>query len=776
MKISYNWLQEYFEKPLPNPKDLADLLNIRSFEVEEIEEKDGDSILEIKITPNRAPDCLSHDGIAREVSVHTGLPLIRKEILGIKPNFKTNLKTSIEDETAIRHMCREIKNVKLNESPLELKLKLEAIGQRPINVIVDITNLVMNETGQPLHAFDADKISGSIIKIAKPTDLSIVTLGDKEVVLTTDDITLQDAENNLDIAGIKGGKKAEVNSETKNIILESANFFAVKVRKASKRTGIQTDSSKRFENGISPELAQKGIELVSHYIKMYASGEGTQFSDIVDVYPRPQNRKYVVGLNFKNIEKKLGIKISDEKIKESLTKLGIEFSQINSREEITKNIQGTIGKKYVYGASVLFDAPNVFDCSSLSSYLYSVAGISIPRVSIDQFVYFTSIDKKDAQPGDLVFANTGKVVHGIHFETKEFLPGTKVENGVDHVGIYMGDNKVIHANSRTGNVVIEDLENNESFKDIRGFGKILDIDEPKYLLQIPYERLDLKTEIDIIEEVGRVYGYENIISVPANISNRLEEINEYEKITTLKSHLIDLGFDEVITYAFQNKGDIAVTKPLANDKGYLRTNLAKGLSDALELNFKNKDLFAIDVVKIFEIGHIFTNDEEKIILGLGVKSGNKKQKTKNILEETIKYLSEKLEVELNIEIKDQQEIIEIDLTPVFALMKKTYNSLYSLTTKPYEPFSLYPFMSRDIAVWSSNAKTKADIEKIIIEKGTKLLMRYDLFDEFSKEGKTSYAYRLVFQSYEKTLTDEEINPIMENIYNTLKMDSDFEIR
>lgn len=779
MKISHNWLQTYFKKELPNPKDLADLLNLRALEVEEIEEKDGDSILEIKVTPNRAPDCLSHIGIAREVALHTGIEMIDIPILKTETfDFETDFSVKLEEGSCVRYMMQEVHNVVITESPLELKLKLESIGQRSINTIVDITNLVMYEIGQPMHAFDRDKLTGTTIKVAPPTQTQFVTLDNKEIELTVDDITIQDEKDNLAIAGVKGGKKAEVDSNTKNIILESANFFPVKVRKTSRRTTIQTDSSKRFENGLTPKLAQEALHLASFYIKKYAAQEATQFSNIVDMYPRPQKRKYAVGLSLSNVSKKLGVEISKTRAEEILSKLGIEFEMVNSREIILKHAQEAIGKPYKYGSSVLFDAPDVFDCASLTAYIYSLGGIAIPRISIDQYVFATPVSKESAQTGDLIFANTGNTIqHGIWYESKEFLPGTKVEDGVDHVGVYLGDNKVLHANSKTGNVIIEDLNESEYFKDIRGFGTCI-TEETKYVLQIPYERLDLKTEIDIVEEIGRVYGYEHIAPcvIPDLFRDLVNKHTTYSKIATIKSYLVDAGFDEVITYSFGKKGDISVLKPLTKDKSYLRTNLQVGLTEALELNFRNKELFAEDVVKIFEIGHVFTEAGEKTLLGIAIKSSNKKVKTKQVLDDIIAELSRVIQTEIKSEIKDNQEIIEIELDAIVEKDFPISNTLQTLEHTMYKPFSVYPYITRDIAVWATDSKTKNDIEKIITEHATDLLLRYDLFDEFSKDGKTSYAYRLVFQSFEKTLTDDEINPIMEKIYEVLQADSDFEIR
>lgn len=776
MKISYNWLQEYFDKPLPNPKDLADLLNIRAFEVEEIEEHDGDSVLEIKITPDRAPDCLSHLGVAREVAIHSGQDVVQKPIEIIEPQFETSFAVNAEEKSVQRYMAREVRGVVVQESPLDLKLKLEAIGQRSINTIVDITNIVMYEIGQPMHAFDADKISGKTITIGAPKKSKITTLDGKEVELTTDDLTIQDETDNLAIAGVKGGNKTEVNSSTKNILLESANFFPVKVRKASKRTGIQTDSSKRFENGLSPFLADKAIVLATQYIKKYASSDATEFSNIIDVYPRPQPRPYSVGLNLNNVSKKLGVQVTDEIILGILGRIGIKSHKVDRLDEIQELIPTVLNAPYLLGASVLLDAPKIFDCSSLMAYLFGFVGVQIPRTTIDQWAFSKQIAKEDLQFGDIIFSNSNKGI--IHYETKDFLPGTRFEAGIDHVGMYLGDGKILHASRyQKGGTVIELLSESEQFTNITAYGRICDESFfPRYVLEIPYERLDLKIEEDIIEEIGRVYGYEHVTPVAPILNSQSAEPSVYDKLATIKSHLVDLGFDEVVTYSFQKKGDIAVAKPLAKDKGFLRSDLVKGLADALDLNFRNKELFAEEVIQIFEVGHVFVENTEKVVLGIAARSASKKQKSKVTLEEALAYLSEKIGVQISARVTDNQEAVEIDLAGVLDSTTTMHNALSVLPATQYKPFSQYPFMTRDVAVWASSAKTKNNVEKIITDNAGDLLVRYDLFDEFSKDGKTSYAYRLVFQSHERTLTDDEVNPIMDRIYATLQADSDFEIR
>jgi phenylalanyl-tRNA synthetase beta subunit len=772
MKISYNWLQEYFKDTLPNPKDLADLFNLRALEVEEIEEKDGDSIFEIKVTPNRAPDCLSHTGIAREVALHAKCVMSSISVEDLNADFESKWNVEIQDNACVRYMAREVRDVVVGESPLELKLKLESIGQRSINTIVDITNLVMYELGQPMHAFDEDKLEGNVIKVASPSNTHFVTLDNKEIELTADDITIQDVKDNLAIAGVKGGKKAEVDSSTQNILLESANFFPVKVRKTSRRTGIQTDSSKRYENGLTPHLAQKALVLASSYIKKYASHSATQFSNIIDVYPRPAS-PYYTGASLGEINSKLGLSLSVDEVKDILNRLSFEFEYIKTKEFVVSEAERLVGTPHKIAASLSYDAPRCFDCSTLTAYIYAHGGISIPRITVDQLFFGQEIDEKDLTPGDLIFSNRKE--GDIWYESVDYLKGSKFEAGIDHVGIYMGGGYVIHSSRYTDKVVKELLSESDNFKNIVGYRRIVEDNEMRFAVRVPDERLDIKTGIDVIEEIGRVYGYEHIPPVSLNLPE-YTQVSLYEKIATIKSVLLAEGFDEVITYSFGKKGDISVVKPLAKDKSYLRKNLFVGLSEALDLNFRNKELFAEDSVKIFEVGHVFEESGEKVMLGIATRSASKKNKSKDVLQSVIVKLSEKLNYKIEVVVVDNQEVVEIDLGEILKTDFEISNTLYELPPVIYRPFSLYPFMVRDLAVWAGGNKGQVDIEEIIKTHAGDLLLRHDLFDQFSKDGRTSYAYRLVFQSFERTLTDEEINPIMDKIYQALQADSDFEIR
>ncbi|MBI3020357.1 MAG: phenylalanine--tRNA ligase subunit beta, partial [Parcubacteria group bacterium] len=272
MLFSYRWLQTYFNEQLPEPKKLANLFTFHSFEVEEVLTEGDDAVFEIAILPNRRHDCLSHRGIAREISVLTGIPLARDPFREKIPKWNTpdTLVASIDDaDGAPRYMTALMRGVSVGESPDWLKERLRAIGQKPKNNIVDATNYVMFELGQPLHVFDAEKFTkeGDTIKIgvrnAKEGEL-ITALGGDEYILDKNDLIIVDgvSDSPLGIAGIKGGTACEISSQTKNIIIESANFDPARVRATATRLGLRTDASARFESGLAPEQAAHALKEV----------------------------------------------------------------------------------------------------------------------------------------------------------------------------------------------------------------------------------------------------------------------------------------------------------------------------------------------------------------------------------------------------------------------------------------------------------------------------------------------------------------------------------
>ncbi|MDP3996094.1 MAG: phenylalanine--tRNA ligase subunit beta [bacterium] len=338
MLISYNWLQNYFDEKLPEPQKLAEILTFSAFEIEGItplsppskrgegEGSAGDTVLDVKVLPDRACYALSHRGVAYEVSAITGLK--QKEMRWPQPEISEVRPLEVKVEApqfCNRYTARVIEGVKQKEQPW-VKGHLEAIGQRSINPIVDGANIVMFDMGQPLHAFDADKVKGGITVRMARGDEKITTLDNKEINLNDSILVIADDEGPLALAGIKGGKKAEVTNETKNIILESANFDASYIRKTSEKLGIKTDSSKRFENNLTPEFAGRGMADFSTYL--YEMDKGIKVGEIFDSRPadsETKSGKCKVEMAF--LEVKLGVFISPKEVEDIFARLELKFEK-----------------------------------------------------------------------------------------------------------------------------------------------------------------------------------------------------------------------------------------------------------------------------------------------------------------------------------------------------------------------------------------------------------------------------------------------------------------
>lgn len=329
MKISYNWIKSYV-KDLPAPDKVAEAIIFHAFEVEGKEQVGDDTIFDIKILPDRAHDCLSHQGIAREVAGILGLEFTLPEYK-VPESKPTNLQIDIQTDKCRRYMGRIVRNVKVGQSPEWVKNHLELIGQRSINNIVDATNIVMYDCGQPLHAFDLDKLAGEKIVVRTATDgEQMTTLDNKEIKLSESDAVITDGQIALAIAGVKGGKTAQVDENTKNILIEVANFDATSVRKTAHKVNIFTDSSKRFENDLSPELCDFAMKELSGLLVEYGI---TDFEEIVDIYPvKQQPRK--LEFSVEKISKILGLNVSVEEIEKILKQYNYEYKQDGNTFEI----------------------------------------------------------------------------------------------------------------------------------------------------------------------------------------------------------------------------------------------------------------------------------------------------------------------------------------------------------------------------------------------------------------------------------------------------------
>jgi phenylalanyl-tRNA synthetase beta chain len=338
MRFSFSLLQSFFHQKLPSPEKIGELLTLHSFEVKEIEKIEDDYVLDIDVLPNRAGDCFSHLGIAKEIAA-----ILNLKIKKLETNYKETKKENIRDYLTVevknplackRYTAKVIKDIKIQQSPDWLAKRLISCGIQPINNVVDVVNYVMLEIGQPMHAFDFEKIQKKdkkakiIVRNAKKQE-KIVTLNNEVYELDKNILVISDLKSPLAIAGIKGGKGTEITESTKMIVLESANFDPIVIRKASRKIDLKTDASLRFEHNLSPFWTEIGIKRVCHLLSKIT--ECKIVSGIIDLsFVKMTPVRIKLPLDYPEII--LGMKIEPKEIERILKKLEIKIISKNKKE------------------------------------------------------------------------------------------------------------------------------------------------------------------------------------------------------------------------------------------------------------------------------------------------------------------------------------------------------------------------------------------------------------------------------------------------------------
>jgi phenylalanyl-tRNA synthetase beta chain len=597
MKISRTWLQTYFDLPLPSAEEIAHAYTFHAFEIEAVE---GD-LLDVKVLPNRAADCLCHRGLAKELAAILDVPM-KDDPLRESPEpvnaTSPHLKVVIEDpRKCLRYMGALVRGVTVAPSPDWLREALESVGQRSINNVVDATNYVMLNIGQPLHAFDAKKLAqkdGTYalgVRNAKAEE-KFTTLSGDAYTLDPSIGLIVDAHTDtpLALAGVKGGKAAELTGETTDLIVESANFDGTTTRRTAQSLRLFTDASLRFQNRPSPELAAYGMRDVLALIERIAGGEVAGMADSYPVRALPSP----VTVSLARINGLLGARFSREQVLSVFKRLDLET--------------------------------------------------------------FTEGDTFTITP--------------------------------------------------------------------------------------PFGRIDLVIAEDLIEEVGRIIGYDQIASSSLPPLTVPPDQARFRGIERMKDQLIEQGFIEVSTQSFAARGDSVLANPLDKAKPALRTSLEENLKEALERATYNAPLVLApkQKPKIFEVGTVFPRSGEYLELRMT---------------EGVPAWGERFPTHDNLSVAKLEDYGR-DYVP----------ARHELGV--YKPFSMYPFIARDIAFWAPVDTDVRLTKSNILENAGEILVRLDQFDRFEKEGRVSYAFRLIFQSLERTLTDEEVNAVMEKVSAALR--------
>jgi phenylalanyl-tRNA synthetase beta chain len=321
MDISYNWLRELTDVALP-PRELAERLTMAGLAVDSVKESGDDFVLEFDLTSNR-PDCLSHLGIAREAAALTGTTVRHPDLTAKNVGGRAEQFTAVEIEDAQlcpRYSARAVRGVKIVPSPEWLVRRLQAIGQRSINNVADITNFVMHEMGQPLHAFDLAKLAEFRIVVRRArAGEKLKTLDGVERELDEQTLVIADATRAVAVAGVMGGEETEISDQTVDVLVESAYFDPQSVRRTSKLLGLQTEASYRFERGVDYEGVRRAQDRCVALICELAGGTATE--DAIDVYPRKLDAPFVA-LRPRRVEELTGLRATAGECVRILTALG----------------------------------------------------------------------------------------------------------------------------------------------------------------------------------------------------------------------------------------------------------------------------------------------------------------------------------------------------------------------------------------------------------------------------------------------------------------------
>lgn len=727
MLVSYNWLQTYFKEKLPEPEKLADIITMGVFEIESIEKHekkaddvDGateDTVLDIKVLPDRNPYCLSHRYIAQEIGALLGYEYITPEVdeFPIEDTeyvFNASIDNITNDDAsqmlAERYVTRVIEGVTVAPSPDWLKNKLETLGQRSINSIVDLTNYFMLETGQPLHVFDADKVKGDIVIRRAKEGETVTTLDGKVIQLDPSIMVISDDEGPLDLAGIKGGKKAELDANTTRVMTSAACFNPVLVRKAAQKTGVRTDASKRFENAITPERAGLAESLLTSYIKKLNST--AKVGEVIDVYPNPAPQKNI-GVRMQDVIDRLGVQIPTQTAVDILTRCGFAVESAEGEDGegdtltigippyrrdivITEDVADEIGRIYGYDKveGVIPKADN--ERVILKNFYYhNLIKKALADVGFSEVYTYSLTDAGSMEVQNPLTSERSRMRNTITYMlAKKFLPNMK---NVDLIGL----------------------------KEVRMFeiGKVFSLD---------YGIKDSKSAAGFCEKNTVAFG----IARPKQPKGHdpkmeLSAIAHYIIETIGASSVPELTFTELVGDAQTPCSGYVVEF----DIDALISAQPDPVTDADMGNYcdsAHEDFTSIDMLKAGLEG-----GTDGIAGGSASDSKNKKQAGKQIRFKTI---------------------------------------------------SQYPFSARDIAVFVPGERhAEQDVLNVIknslTDEQKALLVRTTLFDVFTKrkEGepvKTSYAYRLVFQSTERTLTEEEVAGAMKAITDVLATQVGWEVR
>ncbi len=434
MKISVQWLNDYVNHKLKSG-ELAHRLTMAGLEVEDIEGAGHTHVFQIEVTPNR-PDCLSILGIAREVSAICQKPLSIPKIKAYQ-NTKEKVSVAIENrDDCGRYIATVIKNVRVGESPQWLKERIEALGIRPINNIVDITNFCLMELGQPLHAFDYDKLEGKKIIVRRAhKGEQIKTLDGQSRKVDEDILVIADAKRPVAVAGILGGEETQITNGTKNILLESAHFSLGLIRRSARALGLTSDSAYRFERGVHWNTIERGANRAVDLILELAGGSVELRTDVIARKPKVVKKSLIVSQ--KEIEGLIGTALPIAKCKGILTKLafGVKTKgkdslsvtvpdfrmDVTQTVDIIEEIVRVIGYDHLPMTLPLIKASNITVDKTRRSLKKVMYGRLIAQ-GYNEIVTYSMTNQKSLEKSSLRFEQSLRIVNPLTQEQELMRP------------------------------------------------------------------------------------------------------------------------------------------------------------------------------------------------------------------------------------------------------------------------------------------------------------------------------------------------------------------
>ncbi len=629
-----------------------------------------DTLYELDIHKHRNNDCYYHIGFAYEISaiLNRKVKLPDLSYKEDKDNVNNHFKLEVDTPKCPYYLAKMVTNVEIKESPDFIKRRLLSVGMRPINNVVDISNYVMLEFGQPLHFFDKDSLGDKIlVRDAKDNEL-ITTLDGKERTLKSSDIVISNGSDAICVAGVMGGLTTEVEDTTKNILIEAAIFDPVSIRYTASHLDLRSEASIRYGKGLSYEYTNMALDRACHLLEKYANAtvlSGTVMHDEIDKTPK------VVEFYPIEVDKMLGIKIDEEDMKHELERLDFPYT----------------------------------------------------------------------------------------------------------------------------------------------------IKDGKFTVTIPSRRLDIDSNVnDIAEEIGRLYGYQNIKGTLPNIEvKRGEYVGDVKYRKAISKRLRSLGLNEVKTYTlvspsmassfdYEEKERITLPNPMSIDKSVVRTSLIPSLMNVYNYNKARK----VEDINIYEIAKTYDksyNEESKIAFLMKgnyiTNSWKGSMKVdfylmKGIVESILDYLGFKNRYSfVKSNVSDLHPGISADILldrKRIGIMGRVHPkvckdevyvcelSLNALMTKvkplKYKEASKYPTIVKDVAFIVPKAMSSSEVETVIKKAGGRLLSDIKVFDVYEKldNNKKSIAYNLTFMDSNRTLTDEEVMNVFDNIIKKVTTSLDVELR